>query len=87
IDSTKKMLESINENSILHSKGFIISGFDYDDLSDGYMLYDLRPESPTYQNIFQRMYSQDNLIVGEGLGFVANSLKEFLNTQTSEYEL
>ncbi|MBN3050214.1 SMI1/KNR4 family protein [Pectobacterium brasiliense] len=87
IDSTKLLQESIYEHRFLLSQGLIIIGCDYDDFSDGYLVYDVRRESPTYQNIFHWMYSQGNLIVGEGLGFIAHSLKEFLNTPTAANEL
>lgn len=47
----------------------------------------IRNSSPTYQHIFNWRYYVDNLVVGEGLGLIARSLKEFLSMPTSEDEL
>lgn len=87
ISSTKLLQESIYEHRSLLPNGLIAIGSDYDDFSDAYLIYDVRPNSSTYQNIFHWRYYKDNLVSGEGLGLVAHSLKEFLHTPTSEDKL
>ncbi|WP_407273854.1 SMI1/KNR4 family protein [Dickeya ananatis] len=87
IDSTKLLQESIYENRTLLSNGLIVIGCDYDDIADAYLVYDIRENSLTYQHVFHWRYYQDNLVVGDGLGLVAHSLKDFLHTPTSEDKL
>ncbi|MCL2892050.1 SMI1/KNR4 family protein [Brenneria tiliae] len=87
IKYTKLLQESIYDHRSLLKNGMIAIGCDYDDDGDAYVIYDVRPNSPTYQHVFHWRYYVDNLVVGEGLGFIAHSLKEFLSMPTSEDEL
>ncbi|NPE57365.1 SMI1/KNR4 family protein [Dickeya dadantii] len=87
ISSTNLLKESIYENRSLLPTGLIAIGSDYDDDGDAYIIYDVRPNSPTYKSVFHWRYYIDNLSVGDGLGLLALSLKEFLYTPTSEDKL
>ncbi|PWC09900.1 cell wall assembly protein [Brenneria roseae subsp. americana] len=87
IEITKLSQESIYEHRFILPEGLIVIGVNYDGATDAHIVYDVRPGSPTYQHLFNWRYSVDNVFVGEGLGFLAHSLKEFLNTPTSEDEL
>lgn len=83
--SQTNMLSGSDENGLVN--GLVAIGRNYDDDGDAYIIYDVRPNSPTYQHVFHWRYYVDNLVIGEGLGFLAHSLKEFLNTPTLEDEL
>ena len=87
IDYTKQSQESIYDHRTLLTNGFIVIACDYDDNAEAYLIYDVREESATYQHIFHWRYYVDNVVVGDGLGFVARSLKEFLHMPTSEDNL
>ncbi|MBA0219848.1 SMI1/KNR4 family protein [Pectobacterium brasiliense] len=87
VNSTKISQESIYDKRFLLPNGLIAIGSSYDDSGDAYLIYDVRPDSATYKNVFHWRYYADNLIAGEGLGFIAHSLKEFLSMPTSEDEL
>lgn len=87
ICSTNLLQESIYENRSLLPAGLIAIGSDYDDDGDAYIIYDVRADSATYKNVFHWRYYIDNLVVGDGLGLLALSLKEFLHKPTSEDEL
>ncbi|MFM4733671.1 hypothetical protein, partial [Aeromonas salmonicida] len=81
---------SLGRNDLLirtFPNGLIAIGSEYDDDGDAYIIYDVRPDSPTYRNIFHWRYYVDNLIVGDGLGLLALSLKDFLHKPASESEL
>ncbi|WP_265434833.1 SMI1/KNR4 family protein [Aeromonas salmonicida] len=86
-DYTKLLQESIYDHRTLLPNGLIVIASDCDDDADAYLIYDVREESATYQHIFHWRYYVDNLVVGDGLGFVARSLKEFLHMPTSEDNL
>ncbi|ATY82043.1 cell wall assembly protein [Aeromonas veronii] len=87
IDHTKLLQESIYDHRTLLPNGLIVIAKDCDDDADAYLIYDVREDSATYQHIFHWRYYVDNLVVGDGLGFVARSLKEFLHMPTSEDNL
>ncbi|HKS32192.1 MAG TPA: SMI1/KNR4 family protein [Enterobacteriaceae bacterium] len=87
ISSTRLLKESIYEHRFLLTEGFVAIGSNYDDDGDAYILYDVNPSSPTYEHIFHWRYYVDNLIVGDGLGLLARSLREFLHTPVAEEEL
>ncbi|OSN02458.1 SMI1/KNR4 family protein [Lonsdalea populi] len=87
ISSTNLLKESIYDNRSLLPVGLIAIGSDYDDDGDAYIIYDVRANSPTYRHVFHWRYYIDNLIVGEGLGLLGRSLKEFLHTPAVEEEL
>lgn len=87
VTSTKLLQESIYDNRSLLPNGLIAIGSEYDDDGDAYIIYDVRPDSPTYRNIFHWRYYVDNLVVGDGLGLLALSLKEFLHKPALESEL
>ncbi|WP_265434830.1 SMI1/KNR4 family protein [Aeromonas salmonicida] len=87
VTSTKLLQESIYDNRSLLPNGLIAIGSEYDDDGDAYIIYDVRPDSPTYRNLFHWRYYVDNLIVGDGLGLLALSLKDFLHKPASESEL
>lgn len=87
IDYTKLLQESIYDHRTLLPNGLIVIACDYDDDADAYLIYDVREDSATYQHIFHWRYYVDNLIVGDGLGLAARSLKEFLHMPTSEDKL
>lgn len=77
---TKLSQESIYDERHLLPNGLIVIGSNYDGDSDSCLIYDVRPDSPTYLHVFNWRYYVDNLVVGEGLGLLAHSLKEFLTT-------
>lgn len=85
--STKLLQESIYDHRSLLPNGLIAIGTDYDDDADAYIIYDVRPDSPTYKNVFHWRYYVDNLAVGDGLGLLALSLREFLHKTDLEDEL
>ncbi|MBN3050215.1 SMI1/KNR4 family protein [Pectobacterium brasiliense] len=87
VEYTRLSQESIYESRSLLPNGLIVIGSSYDGASDSSIIYDIRNSSPTYQHIFNWRYYVDNLVVGEGLGLIARSLKEFLSMPTSEDEL
>lgn len=87
IGLTKLLRESIYDHRTLLQPGLIVIGCDYDDAADAYLIYDTRVDSSTYKYVFHWRYYEDNLVVGDGLGLVAYSLKDFLNTPTAENEL
>lgn len=87
VTSTKLLQESMYDNRSLLPNGLIAIGSEYDDDGDAYIIYDVRPDAPTYRNIFHWRYYEDNLVVGDGLGLLALSLKEFLHKPALESEL
>lgn len=87
VSSTKLLQESVYDHRSLLPNGLIAIGSEYDDDGDAYIIYDVRPESPTYRNIFHWRYYVDNLIVGDGLGLLALSLRDFLHKPALESEL
>ncbi|GLY61444.1 SMI1/KNR4 family protein [Pectobacterium brasiliense] len=87
VEYTKLSQESIYDERHLLPNGLIVIGSNYDGDSDSCIVYDVRPNSPTYLHVFNWRYYVDNLVVGEGLGLLAHSLKEFLNTPTAANEL
>lgn len=87
VNSTKLLQESVYDHRSLLPNGLIAIGSEYDDDGDAYIIYDVRPESPTYRNIFHWRYYVDNLIVGDGLGLLALSLRDFLRKPALESEL
>lgn len=87
VEYTKLSQESIYDSRSLLPCGLIVIGSSYDGVSDSCIVYDIRDSSSTYLHVFNWRYYVDNLVVGEGLGFVAHSLKEFLSMPTSEDEL
>lgn len=87
VNSTKLLQESVYDHRSLLTNGLIAIGSEYDDDGDAYIIYDVRPESPTYRNIFHWRYYVDNLIVGDGLGLLALSLRDFLHKPALESEL
>ncbi|MFP1824573.1 SMI1/KNR4 family protein [Lonsdalea quercina] len=87
VEYTKLSQESIYDERHFLPNGLIVIGSNYDGDSDSCIVYDVRPNSPTYLHVFNWRYYVDNLVVGEGLGFIARSLKEFLSMPTSEDEL
>lgn len=87
VTSTKLLQESMYDNRSLLPNGLVAIGSEYDDDGDAYIIYDVRPDSPTYKNIFHWRYYVDNLVVGDGLGLLALSLKEFLHKPALESEL
>lgn len=60
------------------SRSLIIIGADYDSYGDGYIVYDLNPQSATYQHVFHWRYHSDPVIPGQGLAILATSLQDFL---------
>lgn len=87
VEYTKLSQESIYESRSLLPNGLIIIGSGYDGASDSCIVYDIRKNSQTYLHVFNWRYYSDNLTVGEGLGLIAHTLKEFLSMPTSEDEL
>lgn len=87
IVSTKLLQESIYDHRSLLPNGLIVIGTDYDDDADAYIVYDVRPDSPTYKNVFHWRYYVDNLVAGDGLGLLASSLRGFLHKAALENEL
>ena len=87
VEYTKLSQESIYESRSLLPNGLIVIGSSYDGASDSCIVYDIRKTSPTYLHVFNWRYHSDNLVVGEGLGLIAHTLKEFLIAPTSEDEL
>lgn len=87
VEYTKLSQESIYESRSLLPNGLIVIGSGYDGASDSCIVYDIRKTSPTYLHVFNWRYYKDNLVVGDGLGFVAYSLKDFLNMPTAEDKL
>ncbi|AOR63473.1 SMI1/KNR4 family protein [Pectobacterium wasabiae] len=87
VEYTKLSQESVYDKRFLLPNGLIVIGSTYDDAGDACLIYDVRPDSITYKNVFHWRYYADNLIMGEGLGLIAHSLKEFLSMPTSEDEL
>ncbi|WEE79496.1 SMI1/KNR4 family protein [Comamonas testosteroni] len=87
VSSTKLLQESVYDHRSLLPNGLIAIGSEYDDDGDAYIIYDVRPESPTYRNIFHWRYYVDSLIVGDGLGLLALSLRDFLHKPALESEL
>ncbi|TDF82366.1 SMI1/KNR4 family protein [Pseudomonas sp. H9] len=87
VTSTKLLQESIYDHRSLLPNGLIAIGTNYDDDADAYIIYDVRPDSPTYKNVFHWRYYADNLVVGDGLGLLALSLREFLHKAALENEL
>ena len=87
IELTKLLRESIYDHRTLLLPGLIVIGCDYDDEADAYLIYDTRVDSPTYKCIFHWRYYEDNLVVGDGLGFVAHSLKDFLQLPVNPEQL
>lgn len=87
IERTKLSRESIFDERHLLAEGLIVIGSNYDGDADACIVYDTRPDSPTYLHVFNWRYYVDNLVVGEGLGLLAHSLKAFLNTPTVANEL
>ena len=83
VEYTKLSQESIYDERHLLPNGLIVIGSNYDGDSDACIVYDVRPDSSTYLYVFNWRYYVDNLVVGEGLGLLAHSLKEFLNTPTA----
>ncbi|GKV94874.1 SMI1/KNR4 family protein [Pectobacterium aroidearum] len=65
----------------------LVIGADYDENGEAYILYDLDSASTTYRHVFHWRYHSDPLRVGDGLGFLAPSLKEFLLSPSSREEL
>lgn len=84
VTSTKLLQESIYDHRSLLPDGLIAIGSDYDDDGDAYIIYDVRADSPTYRNVFHWRYYVDNLVVGDGLGLLAISLREFLHKPAFE---
>lgn len=87
ISSTELLKESIYDHRSLLTTDFIAIGSNYDDDGDAYIVYDVNPSSPTYKHVFHWRYYVDNLIVGDGLGLLAHSLRGFLHTPAAEEEL
>ena len=87
VEMTKLSQESIYEHRSLLPNGLIVIGSNYDGDSDSCIVYDVRPGSPTYLHVFNWRYYVDNLVVGDGLGLLALSLKAFLHTPTAANEL
>lgn len=87
IERTTLSRESIYDERHLLAEGLIVIGSTYDGDTDACLVYDTRPDSPTYSHVFNWRYYVDNLVLGEGLGLLAHSLKEFLNTPTAVSEL
>ncbi|PWD62596.1 SMI1/KNR4 family protein [Pectobacterium parmentieri] len=84
VEYTKLSQESIYEKRFLLPNGLIVIGSSYDDAGYACLIYDVRPDSVTYKHVFHWRHYVDNLIMGEGLGLIAHSLKEFLSMPTSE---
>ncbi|MFP1908204.1 SMI1/KNR4 family protein [Lonsdalea quercina] len=78
-----KMLTKERENG----RSLLVIGGDYDENGDAYIVYDLDSKSSTYRHVFHWRYHSDPLNVGDGLGFLATSLKEFLLSPSSREEL
>lgn len=87
VTSTKLLQESIYDHRSLLPDGLIAIGSDYDDDGDAYIIYDVRADSPTYRNVFHWRYYVENLVVGDGLGLLALSLREFLHKPALEDKL
>lgn len=87
VTATKLLQESVYDHRSLLPNGLIAIGSEYDDDGDAYIVYDVRPKSPTYRNLFHWRYYVDNLIVGDGLGLLALSLRDFLHKPALESEL
>ncbi|AYH04171.1 SMI1/KNR4 family protein [Pectobacterium parmentieri] len=83
IEYTKLSQESIYDERYLLPTGLIVIGSNYDGDSDSCIIYDVRPNSPTYLHVFNWRYYVDNVVVNEGLGLLAHSLKAFLSTPTA----
>lgn len=77
VTATKLLQESVYDHRSLLPNGLIAIGSEYDDDGDAYIVYDVRPKSPTYRNLFHWRYYVDNLIVGDGLGIVGSIIKRF----------
>lgn len=86
VTATKLLQESVYDHRSLLPNGLIAIGSEYDD-GDAYIVYDVRSESLTYRNLFHWRYYVDNLIVGDGLGLLALSLRDFLHKPALESEL